>query len=517
MRFFAAITHARPLAAATGALFLFHAAITLLAAITLGESAFISWKGAGLIIALDVCVWLSLHLADRRSAPILLTTAWFMLLFFLPRLTTFQLFPAQNIGFVALEPFSPAEIEAGTTYIFAGYLAIWGSIWAVSRIIAQQPASTAAPPSMPLVAIVIYSTLAFAACYYIYFIVGISVFAEDPTQWGSRIGWVSIIFNIDVALLVAIVWMVLHPSAKRRHRFVLIFIIAIWLAFALALGSRGGPLRILILLGLAAIAIQGNPMVSWARMAVIITVAFLASSVMYPLATLIRLAPASGEQAAENLAADWFRSGPVTEISASRARMAWVNSTAVTEFARFTSPIVTRLGLIDYPIAIVAREPDRDIVDHYLSIPYGLKNFANNLVPGELFPEHDVMTSRVFTMAYRGYDEQHIRSSFLSEPWTLWGFAWLKGGALGGLFIIVGLAAVAQFGYAMIPSVMGPMLTPYASSAYLFVPVSAGMLQLFGIDHALTAMAHFGGALLLLFGIALVVSRFVPAQQAESP
>ena len=52
------------------------------------------------------------------------------------------------------------------------------------------------------------------------------------------------------------------------------------------------------------------------------------------------------------------------------------------------------------------------------------------------------------------------------------------------------------------------MLAPYTGTAYLFLPVGSGLLQLFGIDHWLTITAHFSMAMLTFFAVS-ICSRII--------
>lgn len=100
----------------------------------------------------------------------------------------------------------------------------------------------------------------------------------------------------------------------------------------------------------------------------------------------------------------------------SSLRWSFSRSPAVTKIATDLAPIVSRLGLVDYPLVIINREPKQTVIDRYLSLVYSMKKFLNNNVPGDIFPNNDIMSSRVFTMVYRGHTEEHVRSNFLSEP-----------------------------------------------------------------------------------------------------
>lgn len=494
-----AFRSARPLTQISSDLFLAHAVVTIVAAAILGPSTFLSWAGLTMVVALDCILYVSLRTANKTVAPILLTTAWFILLFFLPRLTAFQLFPAHRVTFVALEPFSQFEVTNALAFIIAGYLAVWAGLQLASRMF-----PTVRPPlesRVPILGILAYSVLAVLASFYVNFYLDVSVYSVDSQKWGSRSGWIAIVFNIDVALLAAITWLILHARAPTKERVLAYLIILACLLLSLVTGSRGGGLRIMLLIGLAAIAIHSNPVTTLNRVVAIVVISLSVSSVLYPLGTLIRFIPASGDAAAAALTDQWTRLGSSSEQKdTSDIRQAWSQSALVNNVTLIASPILTRLGLVDYPILIINRAPDQPAMDRYMSVTYGLKNFANNMVPGEIFAGYDIMTSRVFTMVYRGHDEKHVRSHFLSEPWTLWGYSWLKGGFVGGLVIIVLLSIALQSCYALLQKVSGPT-SHYTATTYLFITVIGGGLQLFGIDHALTITAHFAIALTAMYAI----------------
>jgi hypothetical protein len=497
------LTSPRPLTEITGFFFLAHAALTVCAAGILGPSAFLSWSGLALLVVFDCLIWISLRSVNGRAAPIQLTTAWFVLLFFLPRLTAFQIFPASNVTFVALQPFTQEEVFRGLAYIAAGYATLCVGLRIGVRIC---PAIKARPVAhLTVGGIVVYAILAGAATIYVTYFLQVSIYSPNPENWGARSGWVAIVLNPDIALVAAITWLVLNPSEVGNKRIIALLIVAGWLALSLVTGSRGGALRVMLIIGLAAIAIYGNPVTSVFRVLVIVTVSFVASSILYPIGTYVRFVPASGENAMDALADYWFRVGPAEERGdASTMRLLWAKSEGASTFASLTSPVITRLGLVDYPIVIVNRTPDLSTVDRYLAVSYGLKNFVNNLVPGEVFSGYDIMTSRIFNMAYRGYSEQHIRSYFLSEPWTLWGYSWLKGGFIGGIALIFSMSIAMQIGYELV-KYAGTWVSYYGAVTYLFIPVIGGFLQFFGLDHAMTVTAHFTLALAAMFIIAVVI------------
>jgi phage shock protein PspC (stress-responsive transcriptional regulator) len=82
------------------------------------------------------------------------------------------------------------------------------------------------------------------------------------------------------------------------------------------------------------------------------------------------------------------------------------------------------------------------------------------------------------------------------------------------LAIIAGLSAVVQAGFHLTGK-LGPSFAPYAGTAFLVMGVASGLLQLFGLDHWLTIMAHFSIALSTGFLLAWLVARLFWTKREE--
>lgn len=461
----------------------------------LGPWELMSFGGALLTIALDLVLVIGLRLANEKTAAHVLVLSWFVILFFLPRLAAFLLFPAQTVTFVGIDAFTSSEVTAGLLFLVGGTVALLVG-FAIGGLV-PGPKAAGIPPGFPLAGVFLYWVLCAVAAYYIYFVLQISIFGE-PSSWGSPMGWLVRVFDTDAALLMVICWAVVRRNIGPWKAVAVGVGVFFWVVLSLLMGSRGGGLRIFLVFGMAAIACYGNVRMTWRRFAGVLLAAAAVSALIYPLGTVVRIAYGSKNPFAQ-VAADWARLRTVNP----RYEDMWplrrivMTSPLVEKAALVLSPVVTRLGLIDYPLQIVNREPNQAVIDRFMTPIYALKNYLNNMVPGELFHGYDIMTSRVFTMAYRGYDENHVRTAFLSEPWTAWGYAWLQGGAVGGLFLLVLMAAVVQAGYLTVQRIVGPMFAPYAATSWLFMATTSGLLQLFGLDHWLTICSHFAIAISL--------------------
>lgn len=157
--------------------------------------------------------------------------------------------------------------------------------------------------------------------------------------------------------------------------------------------------------------------------------------------------------------------------------------------------------MIDYALVILARNPNQDVIDYYIRSFHPIKNFINNMVPGEIFLDSTVNTSRVFTMAYRGTSLDAINQGFSSEPWTIWGMTWIFLGYYGILAICL-VGALMQIGLTSIPLLSTKSLV-YSRAVYFILIINIGYIM-FGIDHWFTAIAHFS----LSSCIAIYILRF---------
>lgn len=504
----------------TRQIFLAHACLMVAAFAILGSSVFMDIRGVVAVAALDLLLYFALRRTQPKSITHTLILAWFLLLFVLPRLTAFLLFPAEQVTFPSIPPLTADEIATGMMFIVPGTAALLAGFWFGGWIAPRS--KTYSLVVFPLSGITFYWLLSFAAAFYIYYLLQINIYG-DPANWGSPMGWLAQIFNTDAALLALICWVTVRRKPTPLEATVAAVLILMWLMLSLWFGSRGGPLRILLLLGITGIAVYGDFALTLRRFVAILVIAMVFSAITFPVATIIRTYKGESENPVGDVVSDWMRAGSVKEQQdqVSFLRWSYSRSPVVKKIATTAAPIVSRLGLVDYPLIIINREPNQAVIDRYLSPVYSMKKFLNNMVPGDIFPNNDIMSSRVFTMAYRGYTEEHVRSNFLSEPWTIWGYAWLLAGPVGGLLLIAAMAAIIQAGFHIVCVVVGPSLAPYAASAWLFLPCTAGLLQVFGLDHGLTVSAHFyialGIAALCMLGGQYLQVQFLQKRKLENP
>lgn len=508
-----------PLSLQTSIILFIYALFFALSITVMGPSSLINVTSSIYVISLAILMSVSLLFAPAAMAAHVTILAWFQLVFFFPRFFVYLTFPPGAIGFVSLSPLTADEVQSGLYFLLWGTAALIFGFWAGSlafRSSFQRARIDIHKRVLPLGPIIVFWGLCFLATYYIVGVLGVSIFSSAE-NWGSRMGWVMRIFDTDAALLILVVWALTLPKRSLATRIVILALLSAWLLMTIILGSRGGPLRMLILLGLVTLAICDDPRLSPRRLIAVVAMFFVANVAVYPISTIARFALGEVENPTVRASSEWIRNEfppAPTEVSSIRSLL-W-SSEFVQQGTRNLLPITTRLGVVDYPLVIVSRVGASEVQRRYLSMDYALKNYINNMVPGELFPENDIMTSRVFTMAYRGASETHVRTYFLSEPWTSWGYAWIKGGFWGGLAVLGLLGALSQAGYRTALKFSGPMLAPYVATSWLFAVTLNGPLQLFGVDHWLTVASHFFMALATALGLIVATSVLLSKAGVQS-
>ena len=319
--------------------------------------------------------------------------------------------------------------------------------------------------------------------------------------------WVGIIFDTDVALILTICWLAIKWQAKSLTKSQMVhagLLIFLWLLFSIMIGSRGGPLRILMFVFFAGLAVNPRFKFSALRLTVLIGSFFVLNLIVYPMGTIIRhykLGGVSFTQAVDDYKVRYLypelkKSANFGEVSDLRRK--YDESEVANEVGKKLRPTVTRLSVIDYSFTIFSKAPNEEVLNVYIRSSHALKNFANNLVPGEIYDDSTVNTSRVFPMAYRGYSLNKINKDYMSEPFTILGMAWILG-KYWGVLILFGVAFGIQVLLSLV-NVQSGNYAVYVKCVYLLTVICSGYMM-FGIDHGLTFIAHFSVACLIACGL----------------
>jgi hypothetical protein len=504
----------------TALVFAAHALVSVLGFLVLGASQYINGTSLVLMVVLDMAFCVALKIRKANNAAHIQILAWFVIMYFCVRLMALLFFPPETLEFLVPGGLNSEEISSGLLFVVSGTIALLLGIFAGGLIGSRSELQDDFQiKQFSLWAITGYWVITYLAAYYVRIYLGVTIFGP-PENWGNRMGWVGIIFDTDVALILTICWAWIqwrHQGLTKYQMLHVGLLVLIWLAFSVIVGSRGGPLRILNCLFLVSLVINPNFRLSIAKFVILIAAFFIVNFYVFTMGTIFR---------GYHLGADDFSGatilynakllestklhrpvaklqqlprssseGPLQELQGDLRRN-FYKSESLLDIAMKMQRTVTRLALIDYPLVILSKNHDESIINYYIKSIHPIKNFINNMVPGEVFEESMVNTSRVFTMAYRFTSLQEVNEGFMSEPWTVWGMAWIFAEYYGiVLMFILAFGMQASLNYICRVS---RRYYIYVNVVYFIVVINIGYIM-FGIDHWLTAMAHFSLSFLIAY------------------
>lgn len=503
----------------TAWMFVVHAVACSAGYLILGPSPFIDGPVVALMLLMDFSFVVALAMATEKNVAHILILAWFALLFFCIRLAALLLFPLTAVDFLTEDGWTSGEILSGLVFIVIGFLALLLGIFFSSRFeFRSKFLLSFKGKQVSLWALTAYWAITYLAAYYVRVYLEVTIFGA-PQHWGNRMAWVGIIFDTDVALVLTICWGTIEwrrRGLKKLEILHLTLLVAAWLIFSVVIGSRGGPLRVLSWIFLAALAVNPNFKLSIARFLVVLTAFFIVNAYAYQMGSMFRayqLGATDGTSSVDGFKVNSKERIALLEAGVSELRRSYYRSELLNNVAMRVRPIATRLAIIDYPLIIITKPANEKVLDYYVRSWHPVKNFINNMVPGEIFKDAMVNTSRIFTMAYRDRSLQAISEGYMSEPWTMWGMAWLLAG-YGGLIIMFGVAFILQAGYRLL-DVDANGVGAYARCVYFIIPLTIAY-HMFGIDHWLTAVMHFSLACSIAYVTMLAIDHISTKFRARS-
>jgi len=428
-------------------------------------------------------------------------------MYFCVRLTAFLFFPPDTLESLVPGGLNSEEISSGLLFIVGGTIALLVGIFTGGLVGSQgESQDDSHINQFSLWSITGYWVITYLAAYYVRIYLVLTIFGP-PENWGNRMGWVGIIFDTDIALLLTICWATIQLRHQGMTKYQMVHVgllVLIWLAFSVFIGSRGGPLRILNCLFLVNLAINPKFRLSIAKFVILTTIFFVVNFYVFIFGTIFRGFHLGADNITGAISGYQKKLQEVQSISygevrpqvISDLRINFYESESLRDISIKLQRTVTRLALIDYPLVILSKSPDESVIDYYIKSMHPIKNFINNMVPGEIFEESMVNTSRVFTMAYRLTSLEAINQGFMSEPWTIWGMAWIFAKYYGiVLMFIVAFGLQASFNFI---SRVSRGYSVYVRTVYFIIAINIGYIM-FGIDHWLTALAHFSLSCLIAY------------------
>lgn len=517
-----------------GILFI-HAAFLILFLLYFGGSPFVDLSETALTVGISAILVAGIRFGSASARPLVLTTALFILLFVHLRLTALLILPAGAVGFLTGPPFTAMEIREALTYLLIGTAVLFLGMETTATFVSRTKTSERVQSVFRILpkesfigagGLILFWGIALGGNA-----IAIPYLAEGHLP--AHIGWPTRFFNIDVALFVSIAWLLTRGDLRqRRHGWIVLLLIVVWLAVSVMGGSRGGAMRIwmfgMLVIAAYHMSLRYSPM-TFAAAALAMAIVSLGSGFAGHMVRLSNVGASDPLSSAKFILSEQTiyqkynydtANGAATPSSAEAYSVRSLDQpgTAYYSIAEIFNPILARLATIDYGVQAVTREGDQEVIDSYLRSPYFLKNIANRLVLGTPFPDAEFTTGQVFTAVYRGNSIDHIKQYYLTEPWTIWGLAILLFGFTGGLLFLFVCGALLQMGYTLVQSLPGDIgLT--ASPVYLFLVVY-GALNMFGLDDVAMVIIHFtismAAGLLFLFLVHKLQHKLLPQSQHEN-
>lgn len=442
--------------------------ITLLLAVGFG----------GLLLAL-------LWTARRAIFPLAAVLIFTCLIFVLPRLLQY-LWTPDLVEFPFGTGTDSASVNLALVALLAGTAAVGAGFAAAATVLRRagwaQPRVAPEPNMYSTSTILLVFAIMLAIEVYISVVMGVGVFGKYRADTGNTlIQLLKVMFGIDMAFFMALIALSPPGRAPRKYAWAAVLVV-VYIFYLTYTGSRVGGLRVLTMLMMYLLAARGNFRVRLGDLTVVVLPLALVSVLAFPLATYTRnvlvverFLKLGGERPASIRGVD------------QRVRAAEIVGRKDLELyerpLRFAAVVLNRLGAIDYLVLVVTEPGDPAEKARYLSLGYAAKSIINTFMPGALFPEEELSTSRAHSIVYRGIKGITHLSAYNSEYWTLWGLGYLLFGWAGGVVALAAAGALFQAVYLGIMRFAGGYRV-YLGAWFLFM-TSLYYLSM-GVDHSVT-------------------------------
>ncbi|MEN6374935.1 MAG: hypothetical protein ABFD75_09165 [Smithella sp.] len=457
------------------------------------------------------------------------------LIFIFPRIMMYMLTPA-IVTFPFGKDINRTTVFIGLTYVLLGMasLAIGQLLYEkfmskmfVSGTMASNSASFCQLPLLAIVFLIFLIIQIYISCG-----LGISPYllnARMSTFWANTfVQLICVIIDADMLLLICFITILGRSDLSKTSRWSFAIGIATCYLFASAyLGSRGGSMRLLIILLAVLLACYGNFRVSIYRILCVMSLLMVIGWVSFPFATMQRMkSVAMYNTAAQELVDDKAKEdieakAKFKELFIIKAKKR-VEESLLAETAENITTILNnnlimalinskhildRIGVLDYAILVVTQSANTECKKRIMTIDYTFKSLINS-VPGTPFPEAELNTSRLVSALFRPETpESYLKvSGYHSEPYTAWGLSFLFFGWWGGLLalgivgaVLVALQDISRIGQWNI----------YRKALFFWIMPSIVILSM-GVDHSIFLVfveyLRLTVALIILFALTALVS-----------
>ena len=403
-----------------------------------------------------------------------MATLILMLLFF-SRLLIYVYLP-ESVEFPFEQDISINEINRGLHYFAAGTLSFSLGLTVASRLI-RAPRFEAVVPnqrkyqSKLLVWSVVFSLI---VIFELYFTQSLEINAINPNKMReyseqSVLQVLRALFGADTVLLAFMTFLSLPgqwQNSRRQWACILAFSVIVMITLVLN-GSRVGPLRIIEFLFAVLLIRHSSAKISAGALVGVLAALLISSALSFSVGDYYRNIMGSGAQVPAARYVEQAKSDFSSEEKVFKG--------------------LNRLGAaLDYALFVTTHAPTigGECTERFLNHKYFFKNIVNYLVPGNIFSDAVLNTSRVFSICYRGMSDGQVLnvSGYNSEPWTMWGLALLLYGWWGGLLFIFTCGFAMHAIFYLIRRSLPSAVAPYFATTYVFL-MPPLLFVTFGLDH----------------------------------
>ncbi len=409
--------------------------------LVVGPNYLFDWKTCILSLSLVLFLGSVVKFSDSYFFVQNVIMTMFFSLFIIPRLIIYLLMPGM-VSFSFGVTINNDQINIALLYILIGIIFISAGFWSGERIFRwfiRSKKLYSEPARYHLGVVLGVFLLTVIVSWFIQNILGVNVYANKNAgahDW--LIQFLLSVFNVDIIFFIACVTILLKRVFDKSTLLVGSFIVLVYLVGFLFIGSRGGGIRVNLMVSLILLCLKGNFKVSF-RYASILVVILFSSYLTWPFSTQKRINIA--RQGYYNTIATQKRTNTVTNAHPDGILL-------YKDSKKIFSAIMNRMGLIDNAIIILSIDAEPQAKSKYMNMSYAGKNIANLLLPGVVFKDAEVNTSRVIPVLYRAFSDDYLKAGgYASDFYTPWGIFFLIFGWWKGWFMLLLAATGVQLTY----------------------------------------------------------------------
>ena len=462
----------------------------------LEENMYMNYYSNFYIIATNLILLGALKFKNTINMKFTLLLSWFFVFYINLRVLSLCYQYPFNIQFIHKYIFTKSDIEGGLLYLLGclifTLLGVYLSKYIKIKRLKNIKSNLEIYKTKPFL---IGWALVIISQWFIYGYLETSIFSS-PDKWGSSWGFIQSFLNPDILITIQIavvIWLYANLKLTKTILIVTILVTVLYILDSTIAGSRGGPFKILTMIVMILIAFSPTYKIKlWVSLSLFGTL-FVINIITFPLGTVIRSMFISGwdfnKQFDQTLLVQnkGSRLGANITYSHENFLFSIANNKKLVLKAR---PILARLSLFDYIIIIRSAPRNEEIIDNKIRSFYFMRNFLNNIVPGEIWEEANIKTNRFFPMIYRGYELEHVKAYLQSEPYLLFGLAYILSSKFAWLIIFF-----TAIGCRVIMAIFPDVKTINDLILHSFlITVGMQVLTNFGIDSFLTVTAHMSAS-----------------------